>query len=429
MDNGTIEHLLHILKDEMKPALGVTEPVAVALASARAYQAVGGEVERIRVTTDPALFKTGLCCMIPGTNHTGFAIAAVLGVLVGKPDLELEVLRDIDEEALSKASSLLKKGIVDIGVKDDHAGIYVEVAVVTSNGVGTTIIQGAHTRVVLVKANEQVLYAREETENTSESMQITDYPVDALIRFAKRVDYEEIEFVLEAVEVNKRLAQEGLSGRFGMRAGAVMYQNNKDKTIQEDPEAWARTLVAAACDARLGGAQQPAMSIAGSGCHGITASLPIAVLAESKGSEKEQLARAVALSFLITIYIKAYSGKLSSFCGCAVTAAVGASAGTVFLLGGNDEQIGHAIANMAADVTGIICDGANFGCALKTSTGAGSAVRAALLALSGAAIPADSGIVGLTPEETIKNIGKISTPGMVETDRVILDIIRDRMIH
>ncbi len=426
MKNGTNEQLLQILKAEMKPALGVTEPLVVALASARAYQAVGGELQRIRITTDPALFKTGLCCIIPGTNQTGFAIAAVLGVLVGNPDMELEVLRDIDEQTLMKANSLLDKGIVDVIVKEDQATIYVEAVVATSKGVGTAIIEGTHTGVVVVKANEKVIYNKQKIKHAPKGSNIIDYSVDVLIQFAKNVSFDDIEFVLDAVEMNKRLAQEGLSGQFGMRAGVMMYQDVNDKTIQEDPIAWAEALVAAACDARLGGAQQPAMSIAGSGCHGVTATLPIAVVAESRGIANERLARAVALSLLLTIYIKAYSGILSAFCGCAVTAAVGASAGMVFLLGGNDEQIGYAIANMAADITGVICDGANFGCALKTSTGAGSAMRAAFLALRGAVVPAGSGIVGKGVEETIKNIAMISSPGMLETDRVILDIIRAR---
>lgn len=424
---GKIEkELVRILKDEMKPALGVTEPVAVALASAKAYRAVGGELGGIKITTDPALFKTGLSCVVPGTTAIGFAMAAVLGALVGNPSLELEVLKHVDKKSVVKARSLLQKRIVDITVKEGQASIYVEAVVRTSKGVGRAIIKGTHTNVVLVEADGKAIYKKEWSEEEEKGSGVANLEVADLIRFVKEIPFEDIKFVLDAVKMNKELAQEGLTGRFGMGVGTTMSSLLGENKKADDPITEAQILVASACDARLGGAQKPAMSIAGSGNHGITATLPVAVVAQRGGIGEERLARAIALSFLITIYIKAYSGRLSAFCGCAVTAAAGASAGIVCLLGGGDEQIGYAIKNVAADLTGLLCDGANFGCALKTSTGAGAAIRAALLALRGVVIPADSGIVGKGVEETIKNMGAISSPGMVETDRVILDIMRRR---
>ena len=423
MESKIEKELLKVLKDEMKPAVGCTEPVAVALASSKAYQAVGGELEGISITTDPALFKTSRTCVVPGTSGTGYALTAVLGILVGEPSLELKVLKRVDEKSVAKAKSWLKKGIVEVAMKEGEVGIYVESVVRTSKGVGRAVIRSTHTNIVLVEANGKVIYKKKEGSKEEKHFSITSLRITDLIRFVEGIPFEDIRFVLDAVKMNKELAQEGLNERFGMGVGANMLSLLGEKKIADDPITSAQILVASATDARFGGAKKPAMSIAGSGSHGITATLPVAVMAERMGIGEEKLARAIALSLLLTIYIKTYSGRLSAFCGCAVTAAVGASAGTVYLLGGDNEQIGYAIKNMAADVTGIICDGGNFSCALKTSTGAGAAVRAALLALKGVVIPDDIGIVGRGVEETIKNMGRISSPGMVETDKVILDIV------
>ena len=407
----------------MKPSVGCTEPVAVALASSKAYQAVGGELTGISITTDPALFKTSRTCVVPGTSVTGYTLTAVLGILVGEPSLELEVLKRVDEKSAAKAKSWLKKGIVEVAMKEGEVGIYVEAVVKTSKGVGRAVIRSTHTNIVLVEANGKVIYKKKEGSKEEKHFSITSLKVTHLIRFVEGIPFEDIRFVLDAVKMNKELAQEGLNGRLGMGVGANMLSLLGENKIADDPITSAQILVASATDARFGGTTKPAMSIAGSGSHGITATLPVAVMAERMGIGEEKLARAIALSLLLTIYIKTYSGRLSAFCGCAVTAAVGASTGTVYLLGGDNEQIGYAIKNMAADVTGIICDGGNFSCALKTSTGAGAAVRAALLALKGVVIPDDIGIVGRGVEETIKNMGRISSPGMVETDKVILDIV------
>lgn len=423
MQSKIEKELLNILKDEMKPSVGCTEPAAVALASSKAYQAVGGELTGISITTDPALFKTSRTCVVPGTNVTGYILTAVLGILVGEPSLELEVLKHVDEKSVAKAKSWLKKGIVEVAMKEGEVGIYVEAVVRTSKGVGRAVIRDTHTNIVLVEANGKVIYKKKKGSKEEKHFSITSLKVTDLIRFVEEIPFADIKFVLDAVKMNKELAQEGLNGRFGMGVGANMLSLLGENKIADDPITSAQILVASATDARFGGATKPAMSIAGSGSHGITATLPVAVMAERMGIGKERLARAITLSLLLTIYIKTYSGRLSAFCGCAVTAAVGASAGAVYLLGGGDEQVGYAIKNMAADVTGIICDGGNFSCALKTSTGAGAAVRAALLALKGVVIPDDIGIVGRGAEETIKNMGRISFPGMVETDKVILDIV------
>jgi len=425
MNQKIASELLSLLKSEMKPALGVTEPVAVALAVAKAYQAIKGDVQGITVTTDPALYKTGVSVVVPGTHETGFAMAAILGVLVGNPDLELEVLKSVDDASVSRAKLMLAEDIVTTMIKGGQVGIYVEALVRTTNGMAKTVIRKSHTNIVLVEASGVVVFRKAKEGNTQKHFDITTLKVADLVAFAEEVPSKDIEFVLDAVTMNRELAEQGMTGRYGMAVGAAMVKINSMGTMNEDPANTAKILVASACDARLGGAQKTAMSIAGSGCHGVTATLPVMVMAEWLNLGKERLARAVALSFLVTLYIKAFSGRLSAFCGCAVTAAAGASAGIAYLLDGKTKRIENAIANVAADVTGIICDGGNFGCALKTSTGASSAIRAAKLALQGVVIPAGSGIIGKTIEETIQNVGRISSPGMVQTDKVILTIIEE----
>ena len=427
MGESRADRLLEILKDDLKPALGVTEPLAVALAAARAYQAIGGQLVHIKLTTNPGLYKTGMSCVIPGTGHTGFAMAAILGAIAGKPQRELELLEDFDDQALVRAESLLEKGIVDVVVKDEEPAIYVKAVVTTSKGIATAVLRETHTGIVLVEANGEIVYSAADMSPTGSKNRIEDYDVAQLIEFVRDSSSDGLAFVLDAAAMNRRLAQAGLSNRYGMGVGIEMRKHAGNEIAHHDPSTWASILVAAACDARLGGAKLPAASVAGSGSHGITASLPIAAVADCKDLGEQQLIKPLALSFLLTKYIKAFAGTLSAFCGCAVTAAVGASAGIVLLLDGSDTQIEDAISNMAADVTGIICDGADFGCALKTSSGARSAVRAAYLARSGAVIPSGSGIVGAGVEETIRNIAAISDPGMVETDRVILRMIKQRL--
>jgi len=411
----------------MRPGLGVTEPVAIALACSNAYQAVGGNLKKIKVTTDPGIFKNGFSCVIPGTHEMGNEIAAILGVLVGVPELQLEVLKNVKKEDIIKAKKLREKRIAEVDVKRGLTEIFIDAKVTTDKGVGRTVIKETHTNIVLVEANGKIKYKAKERkgEREKKDFDITDLKLADFKKFVDEVSFEDIKFTLEAVKMNKELGQEGMKGA-GMGVGAAISDLIRKHKITENLINYAQILTAYAVDARMGGIPKPAMSISGSGDHGIIATMPLVAVAEKLGIDKEKLARAIALSYLITIYIKEHSGRLSAFCGCAVAAGTGASAGIVYLLGGNDKQIGYAINNMAANITGIICDGGNFGCALKAATGASTAVMSALFAMRGVTIPNDSGIVGRTVEETMKNMGKISSPGMLKTDDVILDIMLDR---
>lgn len=423
MNETLQDNLLQLLRDETKPALGVTEPMSVALAAATAYKALGGEIRGIRVITNPELFKTGASVVIPGTREIGIPMAAAFGALVGDPSLGLEVLRNLDADSVDRASTLVKNGSVSVETKKDEHRLYVEVEITTDTGTARAIARGRHDNVVLVGEDTADFGSEEEPPSSAFEFDLRPVPAAHLLHFARTVPFEYITFLLGAVEMNLKLAELGLLGGYGLEAGLTISKMIEDGTLSDDFSSRAEILVAAACDARLGGASLPAMSIAGSGSHGITATLPLSAVATRYAKTEEELARAVALSFLITLFVKTFSGRLSALCGCAVAAGAGASAGIALMLGGTDEQIGSAVKNVAADVTGIICDGGNFGCALKTATGAASAIRSALLALRGHAVPPGSGIVAESLDETIRNLGMVSAPGMTATDEVIMDIV------
>lgn len=415
--------IISLLSKEMEPALGVTEPSTIALACASAYQQVKGELESIKIITDPGIFKNAFSCAIPGTDDMGIEMAALLGVLGGDPALKLKVLRDITESQILNAIKLKGQDLVEIQVKRDLPELYIDASVKTNKGIGRVIIEETHTNIVRIEVNEKVVFQKEkEKEDQKASFDITKYTVADFKNFIDNVAISDIDFVLEAIRVNKELGKGGMKGA-GMKVGLGIEQLIKANKISDDLVSYAQRLTGYAVDARMGGVPQPAMSICGSGDHGIIATMPLLAVAERMNLGEEKLAKAIVLSYLITIYIKNYSGRLSAFCGCAVAAGAGASAGIVYLLGGGLEQIENAINNMAANITGLICDGGNFGCSLKAINGASTAVLSALLALEGITIPKNSGIVGETIEETMKNMGSIASPGMVKTNDTIIDIM------
>ena len=419
--------ILNILKDEMKPALGVTEPVSVALGAATAYQALGGEIGSIRLVLDPMLFKNGILCKIPGTDNTGFELAALLGALKGAPEAVMEVLKNVEPEDVVRAKELIAQGLVQVLIKADQPGLFVEVELETDQGRARVLILDRHDNIVRVEVNDRAILSKEgdsshqEAEHAFNALKIRDF-----IDLARQAEFQDISFVLAAVEVNTRLAQEGLAGQWGLGVGRKLKEALEAGQVGDDLSTEAQLYVAAATDARLAGAKRPAMSIAGSGTHGLTATLPVAVAARRLGLDDQTLARALVLSFAVTIFMKEYTGRMSAFCGCATTSGAGVAAAIVFMRGGSDEQIENAVLMVAADVMGIICDGGNCGCSLKTSTGIASALKAALLVMDGSMIPLRVGVVGDSVEETIRNMGLISERGMAKVNDDILDIINSR---
>ncbi len=426
MKNGA--DIVATIREEMALASGCTEPVAVALACSRAYREIGGVLERIEVLTDPGIYKNGLSCIVPGAEEVGLAAAAALGALAGRAEWELEVLRDVTNSDVAAARYMVERGAVVVHVKKGEPDIYIAARVITSEGWARVLVRKAHTNVVRVEVNGELRFQTKRGRAGAAGerhFDVRELSVADMVAFVAEVPFEAISFVLEAVQVNKTLARSGLAGKLGIGMGRGMSRLLEEGEIADDLVSSAQLMTACAVDARMGGARESAMSIAGSGSHGIIATMPIVAVAERKGIGDEMMARAIALSYLITIYIKSYSGRLSALCGCAVAAGAGASAGIAFLLGGDGEQIEHSIMNMAADITGIICDGGNLGCAMKAATGAGAAVLCALLALRGIHVPRNTGIVAKTVERTVANIGRISSPGMLGTNEVILDLMME----
>ncbi|KEI81039.1 serine dehydratase subunit alpha family protein [Clostridium botulinum] len=416
--------IINILRKEMMPGLGVTEPASIALSSAKAYEVIGGEIKNIKIIADPGLFKNAFSCSIPGTKEVGNEMAALLGAICGDASLGLECLRKIKKEDISKAKTMLDK--IDIEIKSQTEGLYVESIVTTNNGIGRTIIRYKHDNIVLVEKNNKILYQKENTLNKSnnfsqeaiDSKKITEMKLDEIVEFVNNVNYEKIEFLLESIKMNKKLSEKGLEG-LGIGLGKLILESCNENNY----ELYAEALTCSAIDARVSGATVPAMTVTGSGNHGIITTLPLLAVKEKKNLNNEVLARSIALSYIINIYIKEFSGKLSAFCGCAVAAGTGVSGGICYLLGGSLKEIENTIKNMASNITGMICTGGNLACSLKANTGVKAAFLSAKMALKNIVIPNKCGIVSNSIEDTMKNIGRIAYPGMMETDKEILSIM------
>lgn len=411
----------------MAPAIGVTEPSTIALASARAAQELKGDIKKIELTLDPGIYKNAHSCTIPNTDQKGIDKAALLGAVSGDPSAGLKVLQYVSSSDIKKAEDLFEKDIVDIDIKKGYKDIYVCAKIYTEKDNAMTVIQDRHDSIVLVEKNDEVILDKkdQDTDKKDKDNTFLDINIDEILSFIKDLHFRDIKFTLEAVAMNKKLAQSGKKG-VGLALGSALTDLVAEEAIADDILNYAKRLTAFAIDARMGGVPKPAMSFCGSGDHGIIATLPLTAVTERKRIHKAKLAKAVILSYLITYYIKSKTGKLSAYCGCAVAAGTGAAAGITYLLDGSKEQIVGAINNMAGNITGIICDGGNFGCSLKAATAASAAVEAALLAIKGHYLESNTGIVGNNLKETLDNMGKIATPGMEETNQVILDILKDR---
>jgi L-cysteine desulfidase len=417
------DEIIRILKQEMIPGLGVTEPAAIALACAKAYEAVKGNFINLKVTCDSGIYKNAFSCKIPGTNVSGCEMSALLGVLCGDSTFELEVLKNVTNKFVEKAVALKKQGLASFEVKKGMKRIYIEALVNTDKGYGRAVIENSHSNFILVEVNGIKLYEKKIENNASQDaseLTVKDLKFSEIINFIDNASYKDLIFIMDAVNMNKALAFEGARGA-GMKIGKLFCQEYK--LNENNYETYALMLTSCAIDARVGGVSLPAMTITGSGNHGIISTMPLAAVAKVLKLSNENLVKAIALSWLVNIYIKEFSGKLSAFCGCAVAAGTGAASGITYLLGGNKKQIENTIKNMAVNITGMICSGGNEGCTLKAITGTQTAFLSSKLALKNIVIPNACGIIDESIELTMKNIGAIASPGMVNTDNTIIDIM------
>ena len=427
--------IIGLIRKEVKPALGCTEPIAVALAVAKAVEVLeenhvsgwraSGDY-RLKAEVSGNILKNGMGVGIPGTGMVGLHIASALGAVCGKSCYGLEVLNDLTEEAVARAKEMVERGIVTVGLAETDLKLYVKATIEYDGHYAYAVIEKDHDNIVETCFDgKSVMNASSADEEISVDQKSTlDYglTVKEILEFASTVAYEDIEFILESRTLNMALAKEGMSGGYGLRVGYAISLDCNKEVFGCDFLSYAMALTAAASDARMAGCTLAAMSNSGSGNQGITVTMPVIAYSLKYGTSDEKLARALVLSHLVAIHIKGYLGKLSALCGC-VIASTGASCGLVYLRGGDYEQICAAIKNMIGNITGMVCDGAKVGCAMKVASGVSSALQSAVLAREGICISEYDGIIEKDIEKTIMNLGRIGSVGMQHTDNMILDIM------
>ncbi|AQT67209.1 Serine dehydratase alpha chain [Anaerohalosphaera lusitana] len=431
--------LKDILKLEVAPALGCTEPAAVALATAAASSLLdAGRITSIQLWLSANIYKNAFAVAIPGTDGaTGIDLAAALGHTGGDATQRLQVLAPVTGDHITAARELIASGSVEVNLLKEAPTIYIKAAVSTAEHTATATIEHTHDNITELTLDDKPLAEHPLLASISDSKsslaELEDFlrtqTFEQLITLVETMDEEDFEFIRQGVEYNLKLARHGLSFGPGLGIGKTLDRLVREGLIKKDMIQAARILTSAACDARMSGAKLPAMSSAGSGNHGLTAILPIWAVKNyiNETSDHEAL-KAVALSHLVTGYIKSHTGRLSAVCGCSIAAGAGASAAITYLMGGNLNHIASAIKNLICDLAGCICDGAKASCAFKLATAAGSAVQSALFSLHGINVKESDGIIALSPEQTIKNTGELSTQGMIETDRTILKIMIEKTL-
>lgn len=422
-----------ILQMEVAPALGCTEPTAVALGAASAMSILHNKnIDSIEVTVDPNVYKNGFAVSIPGAEtHTGIDVAAALGAFGGDATRKLEVLDSVSPENLRQAVAFVKAGKVKINLKEKQVGIFIHTRIIAGDETAESCIENTHDNITRMSRNGKELPCAALLCSVKESkMAVSELEawlktrtLEQLIALLDDLDADDLAFLKKGVDTNMRLADYGLMHGSGLAVGSTLNRLMREGMLKQDIILSAKILTSAASDARMGGVKLPAMSSAGSGNHGLTAILPIWAVKDYLVCTEEDVLRAIALSHIITGYIKAFTGRLTAVCGCSIAAGAGATAGITYLMGGNLKHIAGAIKNIIGDLAGVICDGAKAGCAMKLSTAAGTAVQAALFSLRGITIQSTDGIVGASGEQTMQNMGQLSTQGMIAADHTILNIM------
>lgn len=420
-ERRTIIDLIH---REVVPAIGCTEPIAVALCTARTRELLGEEPQRIRVLLSANILKNAMGVGIPGTGGMiGLPIAVALGALVGKSEYKLEVLRDATPESVECGKRFIAEERIEIRLKENISEkLYIEVEMTAGENSARAVIAGGHTDFVYEERNGAVLTdcRRSGAEETDEEE--VPLTLRRIYDFALTAPIDEIRFILEAKRLNKAAAEYAFRGDYGHCLGKTLCAEKERRMLGDAPYSRILSYTAAACDARMAGAMIPVMSNSGSGNQGITATLPVVVYAEECGATEEQTIRALILSHLTVIYIKQSLGRLSALCGC-VVAATGSSCGMTWLMGGGYEEVAFAVKNMIANLTGMICDGAKPSCALKLASGVSTAVLSAMLAMDHRCVSSVEGIIDDDVDRSIHNLTRIGRDGMNETDSLILNIM------
>lgn len=418
------QKLIQLLRDEVKPAIGCTEPIAVCLAAAKAKEILKDEVVSVEVITSGNIFKNGMGVGIPGTKRIGLVIATALGICGGDAAKGLKVLEAITPEEVVLAEEMMDRKIISVRSIPNTASVYINIKMQGVTSDCEVTVEGKHDAFIYLRRGEEVLLQADKAASTATAVNIFDsLSLRELAEIATSFTEEEIGFLWEGVEMNKAMAKYGMEHDVGGQIGKSIQEAMKNKDLASDLLTNAMLWTAAASDARMSGVPMPVMSSSGSGNHGLTAILPIAVYADMYASPKLEVLRALALSHLLTSYIKSYTGRLSAVCGCGVAAATGCSFGLAYLMGLGYDGMEKAVEMMIAGISGMICDGAKAGCAVKLALAASAAVESCMMAKAFANLPKFNGIVGTTIEQSIKNLGTVCNLGMVETDNVILSVM------
>lgn len=418
------EQITALIKREVVPAIGCTEPIAVALCVAKATETLGCHPENIKVFLSANILKNAMGVGIPGTDMIGLPIAVALGALIGKSEYQLEVLKDSNPEAVEAGKKMIESQCIDIALKENiEEKLYIEAVCTHGNDSATAIISGGHTNFVYISRNQDVLLDNRTPASAEAQAAHVELTLRKVFDFATTAPLEEIEFILEARRLNKNAAERSFQGKYGHELGRMLRNSQTERNIMgNNTFTHILSYTSAACDARMAGAMIPVMSNSGSGNQGIAATLPVVVYAEDNHNSEEELTRALILSHLTAIYIKQSLGRLSALCGC-VVAATGSSCGITYLMGGGYQQVMYAVQNMIATLTGMICDGAKPSCALKLTSGVSTAVMSAIMAMEQKCVTAVEGIIEENVNQSIRNLTKIGSEGMNETDKLVLDIM------
>ena len=423
-----MNELTKLIRGDMKPALGVTEPGAIAFAVSKARSYVGGKIASVDLTLNSGMYKNAFTCGIPGSNFCGNEFAAALGVLAGDPDKGLECLANVTDMDNALAEMMVKTGRIRVHMSEITSRIFIEARVKAEEGEAVVTIRDAHTNIVSIQVNGETIFSGEEESGEhggDHPADIHSYTLQQIYDYAVSVPAEEIAFIQEAYEMNGKLFEEGIHSERTTYARYLLEQNGGE-IISDDEQKTASLLCNAAIEARVIGLDSPAMSITGSGAHGIIATMPLYGVCRHRNLPDAMLWRATAISYLVCMYIKEYSGKLSAFCGCGIAAGTGMACGLVYLNGGGVEEMTRTINNMASSITGMICDGGNQGCTMKGIVAVDAAFRSVDFAMHGISIDSIHGINGKTPEETMRHMGEIASPGMVGTEKTIVDILQEK---
>ena len=417
------KQIIDLVRREVIPAIGCTEPIAVALCVAKAAETLGVRPEKIKVLLSANILKNAMGVGIPGTGMIGLPIAVALGAIIGKSEYQLEVLKDSTPEAVEQGKLFIDEKRICISLKDNITEkLYIEITCEAGDKKSTAIIAGGHTNFVYIARGEEVLLNKQQagTEDVEEK------PLELNLRkvhdFALTAPLDEISFILETARLNKAAAEKSFEGEYGHALGKMLRGRYEHQVMGDCVFSHILSYTSGACDARMAGAMIPVLRTSASGNKGISAPLPVLIFAEENGKSEEEIIRALMLSHLTVIYIKQSLGRLSALCGC-VVAATGSSCGITWLMGGTYEQIAFAVQNMIANLTGMICDGAKPSCALKVTTGVSTAVLSAMMAMENRSVTSVEGIIDEDVDQSIRNLTRIGSQGMNETDKVVLDIM------